>query len=236
MPYFNSSNGGGVMRNHGSQPPHRPAPFRRCHICIIRNNTPHTATMNGQALRSLVTHDIFIPQAPALFYDGGAMVVHALLVSSAASHGGGGGGFTGYPHSAPFSRPLITITHNINDPPNSHRQAPAPFYDGGVMVLDDRTVSSAAEETADTPQTVNGLSKEVISRFLKTTVIEKPAAADGGGDPEVCSVCLDLYREKQRVGVLGCRHQFHADCIGEWLQKKNVCPLCKAIGIVRNQD
>ncbi|KAH6836885.1 hypothetical protein C2S53_008597 [Perilla frutescens var. hirtella] len=232
MAYHNSSHGGRVMRNHGSQPPHRPAPFPRCHVWIIRNNPRHTATMNGQALRNLVTHDIFIRQAPAPFYDGGAMVVDALPVSSTASHGGS---VTGDPHSASFSG-LITITHNINDPPNSHRQAPAPFYDGGVMVLDDRPVSSAAGETADTPQTVNGLSKEVISRFLKTTVIEKPAAADGGGDPEVCSVCLDLYREKQRIGVLGCRHQFHADCIGEWLQKKNVCPLCKAVGIVRNQD
>ncbi|GKD43559.1 E3 ubiquitin protein ligase RING1 [Tanacetum coccineum] len=46
-----------------------------------------------------------------------------------------------------------------------------------------------------------------------------------------CSICLKKYKEGQEVGILHCSHEFHADCIKHWLSCKNVCPLCKAIGI-----
>ncbi|GKC38004.1 E3 ubiquitin protein ligase MBR2-like protein isoform X1 [Tanacetum coccineum] len=46
-----------------------------------------------------------------------------------------------------------------------------------------------------------------------------------------CSVCLEKYKEGEELGILHCSHEFHADCIKIWLLCKNVCPLCKAIGI-----
>lgn len=79
---------------------------------------------------------------------------------------------------------------------------------------------------------VAGLPEAVVTRFLKTTTSEKPTPSGGGGDTELCAVCLDdLHLENLTVGILGCEHRFHGDCIGKWLQKKNVCPLCKAVGI-----
>ncbi|GKB58779.1 E3 ubiquitin protein ligase RING1 [Tanacetum coccineum] len=46
-----------------------------------------------------------------------------------------------------------------------------------------------------------------------------------------CSVCLEKYKEGEELRILHCSHEFHADCIKIWLLCKNVCPLCKAIGI-----
>lgn len=45
---------------------------------------------------------------------------------------------------------------------------------------------------------------------------------------ESCSICLDDYAKQDRVGYLTCGHFFHTDCIQNWLEQKNSCPLCRA--------
>ena len=45
-----------------------------------------------------------------------------------------------------------------------------------------------------------------------------------------CAICIEPFNEGQDyVTPLYCdeRHCFHSDCIEEWLEKENVCPLCK---------
>lgn len=44
--------------------------------------------------------------------------------------------------------------------------------------------------------------------------------------PETCVICLDQITEK--AIALPCRHeQFDFPCLGTWLQRQQVCPLCK---------
>ncbi|KAI3454729.1 hypothetical protein Pfo_011392 [Paulownia fortunei] len=48
-------------------------------------------------------------------------------------------------------------------------------------------------------------------------------------EPAVCIVCQDqLYLEHGMIAALGCGHEYHVDCIKQWLKEKNFCPLCKA--------
>lgn len=53
---------------------------------------------------------------------------------------------------------------------------------------------------------------------------------------ECCSICLEPYKVGDRVARLKpenhasgpvCNHWFHEDCILEWLQNHNECPLCR---------
>lgn len=46
-------------------------------------------------------------------------------------------------------------------------------------------------------------------------------------DNHVCTICFDEYRQGCRVKFLPCDHHFHADCIDEWFNVKDSCPLCK---------
>jgi hypothetical protein len=38
-----------------------------------------------------------------------------------------------------------------------------------------------------------------------------------------------------RVGALPCFHQFHVDCLKEWLRRRNACPLCQATEVATPQ-
>ncbi|KAL9241146.1 hypothetical protein vseg_015288 [Gypsophila vaccaria] len=67
---------------------------------------------------------------------------------------------------------------------------------------------------------------ELIGMYLPTkTHVHKDEDAD------VCSICLDELEEGSCVGVLDCTHEFHANCVKNWLAINNVCPLCKSTGV-----
>ena len=42
-----------------------------------------------------------------------------------------------------------------------------------------------------------------------------------------CIICLNDFKEKEKVMKLGCDHIFHVDCMKDWLENNKKCPLCK---------
>ncbi|KAJ0640233.1 putative transcription factor C2H2 family [Helianthus annuus] len=39
------------------------------------------------------------------------------------------------------------------------------------------------------------------------------------------------YDTGDNIGSLDCGHDFHTDCIKQWLAQKNICPICKMPGL-----
>ncbi|KZV46132.1 hypothetical protein F511_29094 [Dorcoceras hygrometricum] len=75
-----------------------------------------------------------------------------------------------------------------------------------------------------------GLAEEVIINSLKG----KTYVASGAENPvetEPCSICREEYSEGDNLGTLDCGHDFHKDCIKQWLMHKNLCPICKTTGL-----
>ncbi|KAL3530411.1 hypothetical protein ACH5RR_009733 [Cinchona calisaya] len=79
----------------------------------------------------------------------------------------------------------------------------------------------------------NPLEETIISKHLKTRKYQKLANQDDGDedDDEICVVCQSEFENEETLGILGCGHQYHVDCIKRWLQHKNVCPICKRTAI-----
>ncbi|AQK90352.1 putative RING zinc finger domain superfamily protein isoform X2 [Zea mays] len=77
-----------------------------------------------------------------------------------------------------------------------------------------------------------GLADEKISKCVKEVVCcssdQMQTDQDDQDDDGSCVICLEGYRDKDMLGILKCRHDFHAGCIKKWLQTKNSCPVCKA--------
>lgn len=45
---------------------------------------------------------------------------------------------------------------------------------------------------------------------------------------EACAICVDDFKDADRMRVLPCNHHFHMECIDEWLiNHSDLCPLCK---------
>ncbi|XVE94933.1 hypothetical protein REPUB_Repub02eG0052600 [Reevesia pubescens] len=74
-----------------------------------------------------------------------------------------------------------------------------------------------------------GLNEETILNRLKR---RKYSSAPGVQlEAEPCCVCQEEYNDGEDLGTLECGHDFHADCIKQWLMHKNMCPICKTTGL-----
>ena len=44
---------------------------------------------------------------------------------------------------------------------------------------------------------------------------------------DLCSICLDDYKEGETIIKLNCNHIYHKKCLEKWLLKNKTCPYCK---------
>ncbi|XP_031269025.1 E3 ubiquitin-protein ligase RDUF1-like [Pistacia vera] len=46
-------------------------------------------------------------------------------------------------------------------------------------------------------------------------------------EPSICVICLEEVVFGSLATRMPCSHVFHSDCIGNWLNQREVCPLCR---------
>ena len=44
-----------------------------------------------------------------------------------------------------------------------------------------------------------------------------------------CNICLDEYEIGDKISYLPCFHYFHYNCIKDWIEKSEKCPLCNSV-------
>ena len=85
-----------------------------------------------------------------------------------------------------------------------------------------------------------GGTKKVASDEMLKSVQDISECADLTNDDE-CPICMDGFDEKRGIRIT-CEHAFHKECIVEWLQGDNRCPVCryeyphKEISLARPMD
>ncbi|CAI9294579.1 unnamed protein product [Lactuca saligna] len=75
-----------------------------------------------------------------------------------------------------------------------------------------------------------GLREEVILKSMKQRkhIAFMPISNQ---NLEPCCICQEEYDTGDNIGNLDCGHDFHTDCIKQWLSQKNICPICKMTGL-----
>ncbi|KAG8474728.1 hypothetical protein CXB51_031448 [Gossypium anomalum] len=71
-----------------------------------------------------------------------------------------------------------------------------------------------------------GLSEETIMANLRRRKYQ-PITVQPPAEAEPCCICQEDYVNGEELGKLDCGHDFHFNCIKQWLVQKNSCPVCK---------
>jgi len=61
----------------------------------------------------------------------------------------------------------------------------------------------------------------------RTTIYGLPGSPSINVDP--CSICLEPFVITDKSITLKCGHKYHTHCIIDWLQRDNICPLCRQV-------
>tara|TARA_Y100000768_G_scaffold369277_1_gene334002 strand:+ start:466 stop:915 length:450 start_codon:yes stop_codon:yes gene_type:complete len=67
---------------------------------------------------------------------------------------------------------------------------------------------------------------------IKKNSIDYEKIDDGLKVNRKCVICLEDYNQKDKIGILECRHVFHLNCIVEWVEKEISCPLCRSSTLI----
>ncbi len=79
-------------------------------------------------------------------------------------------------------------------------------------------------EIVNSPTSIRG-----INIFQQQNSAERTATNDDddGQHGKCCAICLDSFGNGDIVRDLPCRHEFHAECVDQWLKMTPLCPMCK---------
>jgi hypothetical protein len=70
-----------------------------------------------------------------------------------------------------------------------------------------------------------GISDKVLKRF--NSILYNPTEEVDEEDAPSCSICMENYKPGTRIKRLPCKHEFHPECITQWLETNNSCPICR---------
>ncbi|KAI5577045.1 hypothetical protein BDE02_09G087400 [Populus trichocarpa] len=76
-----------------------------------------------------------------------------------------------------------------------------------------------------------GLSGETILKLMKQQK-HVPVSTESPAELEPCCICQEEYVDGDDMGIIDCGHDFHANCIKQWLMQKNLCPICKMTALI----
>lgn len=86
-------------------------------------------------------------------------------------------------------------------------------------------------EASERSDQYSNLKEETILEHLRTRKYRKTADHGADEEGEICVVCQGEFEDGETIAELECGHEYHSDCIKNWLQRRNFCPMCKRTAI-----
>ncbi|KAK4256564.1 hypothetical protein QN277_006271 [Acacia crassicarpa] len=72
-----------------------------------------------------------------------------------------------------------------------------------------------------------GLKEDEMGRYIRKFKLSKFNETSKRQVDNKCSICQEEYEADDEVGRLSCKHDYHFQCLRQWLAQKNCCPVCK---------
>ena len=86
--------------------------------------------------------------------------------------------------------------------------------------VDNMTYEQLLEMADNAGKVSKGLSQAEIDRIKAFMWIEGRTSSDS------CSICMDKYLSGVKYKKLPCKHEYHSECINQWLKSQKKCPIC----------
>ncbi|WMV52285.1 hypothetical protein MTR67_045670, partial [Solanum verrucosum] len=67
-----------------------------------------------------------------------------------------------------------------------------------------------------------------VLKYLKIRIHHAPEVVAPDVESDICAICQSEYENEENIGALQCGHEYHSDCIKQWLMRKTDCPMCRA--------
>ena len=171
---------------------------------------------NNRSSRSNRLNSNTIPQEnDMLFYashDASVDTMNDVFVFSGGLDGGIPNGYHPHSNANPFDHV------DTEDRDTSSSNTTNNILDWGPPETTTRTTTNPTEGKTN-------VKKESASAKLKR--LQRYRKERDSKEKKQCSICLDDIRSKNDTRMLSCAHTFHGSCVGEWLKRSNVCPLCR---------
>lgn len=87
--------------------------------------------------------------------------------------------------------------------------------------------SVANEEPGEDPEVRAAEALSSLPRVRWAPDLSTSSCAQGQDACEECSLCLEEYKNGEEVLRPSCGHFFHEACLGPWLTKSLLCPVCR---------
>ncbi|KAF3976046.1 hypothetical protein CMV_000731 [Castanea mollissima] len=99
-----------------------------------------------------------------------------------------------------------------------------PEIGGRIPTILNIVVAVAAALRHSSPEKHGELraSKAAIEAMPRVTVTTEES-------DKACSICLEEFEVGGEAREMPCKHKFHSGCIEKWLQVKGLCPLCRFV-------
>ena len=113
--------------------------------------------------------------------------------------------------------------------------ADAPDVEKGDITATEEQLNNEDEEPAAAAVTSSPSIDRRRSNSMARSLSMKLTKKD---DTSKCYLCLMAYTQGEEVAFSKnnkCKHQFHKDCIVEWLMKRTACPCCREEYIESNE-
>ncbi|CDU16529.1 uncharacterized protein PY17X_0415300 [Plasmodium yoelii] len=73
----------------------------------------------------------------------------------------------------------------------------------------------------------NAYHSTVLKEKIDFLVVPFDTKKNKNNNLKLCSICYENYKHNEPLIFLPCTHNFHKECIIEWINKKLICPICK---------
>jgi len=74
-----------------------------------------------------------------------------------------------------------------------------------------------------------------LRSILSDTSDHTAGNGNSNNNNPTCTICFINIEDQERIGLLSCEHYFHVECLKQWLQRRNTCPLCQKQNIAAPQ-